>query len=226
MVPVSPLWARAASLGETSRSRFYDIFHPLCRTRAVTLLTCAALDTMAGTAVNSWLYFEAVSILGLSPKMASSLVVAGMGVGMVGFPVGAWASEYYGRVPTVMYLGGAAWFGALAFYWGPPDLAWPMVWLLVSYCWFKMASGVMTVGANSAATELFPTALRTTMIGWQAITAAAFSMVTQIFIAALIGRLVLTSITFRTTPLEGSYVVTLINGPDGLEHSSRRWMFQ
>jgi MFS family permease len=188
MVPVSPRWARAASRGEIARSRFYDIFHPLCRTRALTLLTCAALDTMAGTAVNSWLYFEAVSILGLSPQRASTLVVAGMGVGMLGFPVGAWTSEYYGRVPTVVYIGGAAWLGALAFYWGPPqDLTWPMTWLLVSYCWFKMASGVMTVGANSAATELFPTALRTTMIGWQAVTAAFSSMITQVLIAAMIG---------------------------------------
>jgi len=189
MVPVSPRWAKAALRGEIS-SHFYDIFHPLCRTRAVTLLACAALDTMAGTAVNSWLYFQAVSILGLSPRMASSLVVAGMGVGMLGFPIGAWTSERYGRVPTVVYVGGAAWLGALAFYWGPPqDLTWPMTWLLASYCWFKMASGVMTVGANSAATELFPTALRTTMIGWQAITAAVSSMITQILIAALIGPL-------------------------------------
>ncbi len=190
MVPISPRWARAASLGEISRSHFYDILHPLYRTRALTLLACAALDTMAGTAVNSWLYFEAVSIIGLSPRKASSLVVAGMGIGMVGFPVGAWTSEHYGRVPTVVYWGGAAWLGALAFYWGPPQgLTWPMTWLLASYCWFKMASGVMTVGANSAATELFPTALRTTMIGWQTITAAVFSMVTQILIAALIGPL-------------------------------------
>ncbi|MBV8362338.1 MAG: MFS transporter [Deltaproteobacteria bacterium] len=190
MVPISPRWAMAVARGEVSHTRFYDIFHPLCRTRALTLLTCAALDTMAGTAVNSWLYFEAVSILSLSPKMASTLVVAGMGVGMLGFPIGAWTSERYGRVPTVTYVGGAAWLGALAFYWGPPSgLTWPMIWLLVSYCWFKMASGVMTVGANSAATELFPTALRTTMMGWQAIMAAVFSIITQILIAALISPL-------------------------------------
>jgi MFS family permease len=44
----------------------------------------------------------------------------------------------------------------------------------------------MTVGANSAATELFPAALRTTMIGWQGVTAAIFSMLAQIVIAALI----------------------------------------
>ena len=54
------------------------------------------------------------------------------------------------------------------------------MWLIVVYCWFKIASDVMTVGANSAATELFPAALRTTMIGGQGITAAAFSMLAQI----------------------------------------------
>jgi hypothetical protein len=47
----------------------------------------------------------------------------------------------------------------------------------------------MTVGANAAATELFPAALRTTMIGCQGITGAAFSMLAQIMIAALIGPL-------------------------------------
>jgi MFS family permease len=64
-----------------------------------------------------------------------------------------------------------------------------LMWLFAAYCWFKIASGVMTVGANSAATELFPAALRTTMIGWQGITAAAFSVLAQILIAALIGPL-------------------------------------
>jgi len=110
--------------------------------------------------------------------------------GMMGFPAGAWSSNRFGRVPTVMYVGGAAWLGALAFYWGPPSgISWPLTWLLAAYCWFKIASGVMTVGANSAATELFPAALRTTMIGWQGITAAAFSMLAQGMIAALIGPL-------------------------------------
>jgi MFS family permease len=47
----------------------------------------------------------------------------------------------------------------------------------------------MTVGANSAATELFPAVLRTTMIGWQGITGAVFSVLAQLIIAALIGPL-------------------------------------
>ena len=190
MLPVDSRWARAAASGSTAKGRFYDIFHPLYRRRALTLLACAALDTVAGTAVNGWLYFEVVSIIGLSPEKASTLVVSGMAVGMLGFPLGAWSSEHFGRVPTVMYVGGAAWLGAMAFYWGPPPaLDWPFLWLLISYCWFKIASAVMTVGANSAATELFPSALRTTMIGWQGITGAIFSMLAQILIAALIGPL-------------------------------------
>jgi len=76
---------------------------------------------------------------------------------MIGFPLGAWTSERFGRVPTVAYVGGAQWLGAFAFYLGPPAfVSWPFMWLVVVYCWFKIASDVMTVGANSAATELSP----------------------------------------------------------------------
>jgi AAHS family 3-hydroxyphenylpropionic acid transporter len=190
MLPVESQWSHAVSTGSAKRSRFYDVFHPLYRRRSITLLTCAALDTIAGTAVNSWLYYQAVSILGLSPVAASTLVIVGMGVGMLGFPLGAWTSERFGRVPTVVYMGGAAWLGAFAFYLGPPQfVSQPLLWLAVSYCWFKVGTDVMTVGANSAATELFPAALRTTMIGWQAITAAVFSMLAQVLIAAMIGPL-------------------------------------
>lgn len=190
MLPVDSRWARLASTNSVSGSRFYDIFHPLYRRRAIALLVCAALDTIAGSAVNGWLYFDAVSIIGLSPQKASSVIVAGMVFGMLGFPAGAWTADRFGRVPAVMYVGGAAWFGALAFYWGPPNgVSWPLAWLLAAYCWFKIASAVMTVGANAAATELFPAGLRTTMIGWQGITGAASSMLAQVMIAALIGPL-------------------------------------
>jgi MFS family permease len=188
MLPSESQWSRAASSGSAKRSHIYDIFHSIYRRRSIALLSCAALDTIAGTAVNGWLYFQAVQILGLSPAAASTLVVTGMVVGMVGFPLGAWTSERFGRVPTVAWMGGAAWLGAFAFYLGPPAFVrWPFMWLMIVYCWFKVATDVMTVGANSAATELFPAALRTTMIGWQGMTAAAFSMLAQILIAALIG---------------------------------------
>jgi MFS family permease len=189
MLPVESRWSHA-SAGLVATSHFYNVFHPLYRRRSLTLLGCAALDTMAGTAVNGWLYFNTVSILGLQPRIASGLIVGGMFTGMLGFPAGAWISDRFGRVPAVAYVGGAAWLGALALYWGPPArISWPLMWLAVGYCWFKIASGIMTVGANAAATELFPADLRTTMIGWQMITAAIFSILAQVVIAATIGPL-------------------------------------
>ncbi len=192
--PIARMLPRhCAASGEEARSntvqsgRLFDILHPLYRKRAMALLACAALDTMAGTAVNGWLYFEAVSIIGLSPKSASTLVVTGMVVGMIGFPIGAWTSDHLGRVRTVAFFGGAAWLGALGFYWRPAGtLAFPITWLLAAYCWFRIGSSIMTVGANAAATELFPSGLRTTMIGWQMITGAAFTMLAQVVIAVLI----------------------------------------
>ncbi len=187
MLPMEARWNREVTSATVKASRFYDILHPLYRRRSLTILACAALDTMAGTAVNGWLYFEAVSVIGLSPQSASALVVAGMVAGMAGFPIGAWTSQRFGRVPTVMYVGGAAWLGALAFYWGSSlNISWPFMFLMASYAWFKIASGVMTVGSNAAATELFPASMRSTMIGCQAITAAVFAMLAQILIAALI----------------------------------------
>jgi MFS family permease len=187
MLPQETRFAQKVIAASRGQSHFYDIMHPLYRRRSLTLLACAALDTMAGTAVNGWLYFEAVSIIGLSPGSASTLVVAGMVFGMIGFPIGAWTSEHLGRVPTVAWFGGAAWLGAIAFYWGPAGAtSYPLLFLLGSYCWFKVGSAVMTVGANAAATELFPADMRTTMVGWQTITGAFFSMLTQVVIAALI----------------------------------------
>ena len=102
MLPIDTRWSRLASAGSISRSHFYDIFHPFYRRRAITLLACAALDTIAGSAVNGWLYFDSVSIIGLSPQKASSVIVAGMALGMLGFPIGAWTSNRFGRVPTVI----------------------------------------------------------------------------------------------------------------------------
>ncbi len=190
MLPLEFRFAQAAAVTSHRHSHFYDVLHPLYRRRSLTLLACAALDTMAGTAVNGWLYFETVSIIGLAPGNASTLVVTGMVLGMVGFPAGAWTSEHLGRVPTVAWFGGAAWLGAIAFYWAPSGATSnPMFFLLAAYCWFKVGSSVMTVGANAAATELFPADLRATMVGWQMITGAVFSMLAQVAIAGLIGPL-------------------------------------
>jgi len=58
MLPTQSKWSSAQSSGNAKRTHFYDIFHPIYRRRSITLLTCAALDTIAGTAVNGWLYYQ------------------------------------------------------------------------------------------------------------------------------------------------------------------------
>jgi MFS family permease len=98
LIPESRRWERAAASGGTSRSRFSDVFGPRYRRRAIPIMVCALLGMIAGTATNSWSYFHAVSVVGLSAGAASIMVLIGGGLGMMGFPLGAWGCERLGRV--------------------------------------------------------------------------------------------------------------------------------
>ncbi|MGH7864264.1 MAG: MFS transporter, partial [Candidatus Binataceae bacterium] len=162
-LPESRRWVRAAADGIATRTHFYDIFHPLYRRRAVTLIICSFLTTVAATATNSWTYFHAVTVVGLSAATASTVVMVGGGVAMLGFPIGAWSAERFGRVRTVVALALVVLSGALAFYWGPPPgFAWPALAVGGAFCWLAIASNASSVAGNAAVTELFPTALRGT----------------------------------------------------------------
>jgi putative MFS transporter len=190
VIPESARWERAAAAGTTQRAAFYDVFGPRHRARAVPFLIAYLVNTLAVNAVTSWGYFHAVSVVGLSAGAASIMMLTGGGVSLLGFPLGAWASERFGRVPTVVLACLALAAGALFFYWGPPaGLASPAIWLAVGFAWFSLAVNAATVGGNSAATELFPTALRGTMIGWFTLMAAIAAVGSQAAIAVLAERL-------------------------------------
>jgi len=60
-----------------------------------------------------------------------------------------------------------------------------MLWLLVAYTWFATAGRGAVVAANSAVTELFPTALRGTIMGWLTLCVAIAAIVAQVTIAVL-----------------------------------------
>ncbi|MGH7950249.1 MAG: MFS transporter [Candidatus Binataceae bacterium] len=189
-LPESRRWARAAADGVATRTRFYDIFHPLYRSRAITLIICSFLTTVAATATGSWTYFHAVSVVGLSAATASTLVMVGGGVALLGFPWGAWAAERFGRVRTIVALALVVVTGALAFYWGPPaGFAWPALALGGAFCWFAVASNASTVAGNTAVTELFPTALRGTMIGWFSLIGAVGAITAHATVSLLAARM-------------------------------------
>jgi hypothetical protein len=185
-LPESQRWERAAASGATRRSTFYDVFGARYRRRAVPILVCFLLSTTAGNAATSWGYFHAVSVVGLSAGAASIMMLVGGGLSMLGFVSGAWGAERFGRVPTVVGFGFMIAGGTLFFYWGPPaGFAHPGLWLGAGFCWLMAAVNGSMVGGNSAATELFPTALRGTMIGWFALTGAVASVTAQATIALL-----------------------------------------
>jgi len=185
-LPESQRWERAAATGATGASSFADAFHERYRRRTLPIMFCALLGATTGTAINSWSYFHAVSVVGLPAGVASLVILIGGGLGMTGFPLAAWGCERVGRVPTVVICGLLVSAGALLFYWGPPvHFALPALWLGAGFCWFTVAGNGAMVGGNAAATELFPTALRSTMIGWFTLINAIGALTAQSAIALL-----------------------------------------
>ncbi|MGA7871826.1 MAG: MFS transporter [Candidatus Binatus sp.] len=186
LLPESERWEISDAAGFTTRSRFYDVFQPLYRKRSITMIVCALAANISTTAANAFGYYHAVSVVGLSAAATSTMAIVAGGLGLLGFPLGAWTAERFGRVPTVVAFGVAITAGHLWYFWGPPaHFAWPFWWLASGYFWFNVCDNGGTVGANAAATELFPTPLRGTMIGWFALVGAIGSVISNAAVALL-----------------------------------------
>lgn len=173
-----------------SPTTLFGLFEPPLRSHSLPLLASGMLSAAVVTAASTWRYFHAVSVVGLSPAVASTLLVGTSGLALVGFAIGARACERFGRVPTVgvsalVVAAGIAWL-----FWGPPSgSAHPLVWLGLGFLAFGVASNAMTVGGNCAATELFPATQRGTMIGWLHVVGCVGQIAAQGVIAALAPRL-------------------------------------
>jgi MFS family permease len=184
--PESAHWQRAAANGSTAASRFSDLFASRYRHRAVPLLASQLLSQIAAAAVMNWSYYHAVSVVGLPAAAASVMVLVAGGIGLLGYPLGARLCERFGRVPTVVVCDLLLSAGALWFYWGPPlHVAYPGVWLGIGFFWFTAAGNGAMVGTNAAATELFPTSVRATVIGWFTLVTAVAAVFAQGIMAAL-----------------------------------------
>ena len=185
-IPESPRWQRQASGEGSRRTHFYDIFVPLYRKRAITIIACSLLAAISAEGVNSYSYFHAVTVVGLSPDFASAFTIIGGGLGMVGFPIGAWAAERFGRVPTIVTCGAITSAVAIGYFWGPPHhFDHPALWLGIAFLFMNATTNVTLVALNSAITELFPTALRGTIMGWFALMAAVGALSAESAIARI-----------------------------------------
>jgi MFS family permease len=187
-IPESHRWEHAAASGATERTRFYDVFGPAYRRRAIPLIVATLIGEVSGAAVPTWIYYHAVAVVGLTPAKGSMILIIGGGIAVLGLALGVWLSERIGRIRTIVSLGLAGIVGVLAFYWGPPKgFAWPTLWLILAHTWFATTGRGLMVAANSAVTELFPTALRGTIVGWMLLCIALSAIGGQATISILAG---------------------------------------
>lgn len=185
MIPESRRWERAAATGAAATSHFYDV-RPRHRRRAIPLMIATLLGEISGVAVATWVYYHAVTVVGLSPARGSVVLLIGGTIGTAGLALGAWMSERFGRIRSIVVLGFVGMAGVLGYYWGPPlAFAFPTLWLLIAYAWFNVTGRGLIVAANSAVTELFPTALRGTIMGWLTLCVTFSAVGAQVAIALL-----------------------------------------
>jgi predicted MFS family arabinose efflux permease len=189
MIPESRRWEHVAATGVAAQSRFYDVFRPAYRGRALPLLIATLIGEVSGAAVPTWIYYHAVTVVGLSPSKGSVILLVGGTISTAGLALGALMANRIGRVRTIVILGLVGIVGILAFYWGPPaNCGWPTLWLLLAHAWFSTTGRGLQVAANSAVTELFPTALRGTIMGWLLFCIAFSAISAQASIALLANR--------------------------------------
>ncbi len=186
LLPESERWELSDASGITTRTNFYDVFQPLYRRRSLTMIVCGLAVAISTTGANAFGYYHAVSVVGQSAAATSTMTIVAGGLGLLGFPLGAWAAERFGRVPTAVAFGILITAGHLWYFWGPPShFAWPLMWLATGFFWFNVCDNGGTVAINAAATELFPTALRGTMIGWFALVGAIGAVISNAAVALL-----------------------------------------
>ena len=185
-LPESRTWKQVAASGRSRQSHFYDVFGRRYRGRTLPLMFTTLLGEASAATASTWLYYHAVTVIGLTPAQGSLLLLVGGTLSITGLVIGVRMAERVGRVRTVMLTGLAGTLGVLAFYWGPPaHCGRPLLWLLMAHTWLATAGRASQVAANSAVTELFPTALRGTILGWLTLMFAFSAIAAQAAIALL-----------------------------------------
>jgi MFS family permease len=185
-IPETAEWQKMSSRETTRRAGFQGVFGRLYRRRSTTIIIAGLILAFANEGITSYAYFHAVSDVRLSADLTSAFTIIGGGIGMLGFPLGAWTAERFGRVPTIAGFAAATAVSALGYYWGPPnDSIHPALWLGIMFLLWNGAINAVLVASNAAATELFPAALRGTIIGWFALVTAIGGPAAEATIALL-----------------------------------------
>jgi MFS family permease len=146
----------------------------------------SALFQFAITGAFGWVIYFPVRTLELAPLAVTTAVIGGGAVGLVGFTLGGRLCDVWGRRTTFAVSGVVYAFAAAAFFSVTADAApSPVPWLGAAFAAMSVAGNAATVPLRASGTELFPTRLRGTFLGWAAIGAATALVAVNFAVGAL-----------------------------------------
>jgi AAHS family benzoate transporter-like MFS transporter len=183
----STAWRAAQQRGETARARLSDPFRSAWRGRALRLLLAMVCVHASETAIRTWLFYHAVRELGLDPRRALLILLAGGVVSLAGFRAGSALADRFGRRTAFAAGTALAAAGAYGFY--GPGAPVGDVGLGLSFATLGLGGHVATVAFRSLATELFPTRVRGGLGGWLAVASATGFVVAMLGASAFAPRL-------------------------------------
>lgn len=189
-VPESERWQRARRSGAVAEMSLLGVFSGRWSRRATAVLGAALLSGVEGAAVGGWSYYYGVSVLGMSPRSMSTWSLVATAAGFVGFRLGAFAAERFGRVRTAVGFGLVHQAAALWIYLGPLGHRVPIpVWIGLGLCLSGLGASASGIGKAAANVELFPTPLRVTILGGIALAGTIATGCSNLLVSMLIGPL-------------------------------------
>jgi MFS family permease len=152
------------------RAGLRALLAPAHRRAALAALGAVLAIQGAEAAARAWLFYHPVRGLGLDPRAATLLLLAGGGLGLAGFSIGGRLADTYGRRPALL-AGGALFAVGVAGFYGatPPPGAAGFAWLLASLVALAAGGNAALATFRAHASELLPSPVRGTFGGLLAV---------------------------------------------------------
>ncbi len=161
---------QAERVGDTTRVRLSDLLTPRYRTRTVVVVLVSAIFPFVIASTQSWFVYFPVQHLGLDPVIATASVLVGGAISLGGFPLGGYLSDRWGRRPTFAFASLGYVISTYAYFQIGKDFpGHPAFGLIPAVGIMTLFSSMGAPPMRTAVTELFPTALRATLSGLNAI---------------------------------------------------------
>jgi putative MFS transporter len=185
-LPETKRFTRAQVRGATESSRARDLFQPLYRRRAIGLLLAGTLRPIGIVALGGWAFYHAVENLGIPAAQVAWIYVGGA-MSMLGNPVGAWMANRWGRKPTLVFNVATMLVAGVAYFWIPGDQGLlTVLGLGVTFAGFAFASQAFAVANRLLDSECFPTHLRATYTGANAMGEAIGTVTSYLALSGLL----------------------------------------